>query len=87
MRTARIGTKNVPWLHWQRRCQVHPVLRLLTKPEKWANEWSQEKQISILEDSLYCFRMALQYKDRGYHKIHRKYRNDAKTLLRKLNNQ
>jgi hypothetical protein len=82
-RKARIGTKGVPWIYWQRKCQVHRGNLILYKP-KFKYAWKPEMQTEMLEDYLYCLRMALKYKDRGYHKVHREHRDDAKKLLKAL---
>jgi hypothetical protein len=81
--TPRIGTKGISWLFWQRKAQTHKAHLILYKP-KFKNEWSEEKQIQMLEDGIYVYSMALRYKDRGYHKFHRKCRKDAKARITKL---
>ena len=80
--TPKCGTKNISWLFWQRKAQTHIAINILYKPEKWRGIWSNEAE--ILEDGIYVWTQALRYKDRGYHKFHRKCRKDAKTLLKKL---
>jgi len=81
--TPKIGTKGISWQFWQRKSQVHKANLILYSP-KFKNTWSTKRQIEILEDGIYCFRQALKYKDRGYHKIHRKHRDDAKILIKKI---
>lgn len=83
-RTPRIGTKGIPWLFWQRKAQTHKANLILRKP-KFKDVWSKERQIQILEDGIYVYSMALRYRDRGYHRIHRQYRKEAKALIKTLN--
>ena len=77
--------KNAPWHFWQRKAQTHIALNIIYNYDKWGGIW--ENEIEILQDGIWVWKRALKYKDRGYHKNHRKHRDDAKRLIKRLTNR